>query len=176
MVDLNENNHLEIYLRSNKKEEPPSSTHITVVNVTQTFAISVAATMVLKITGILDLAIEISPYYPPLPPPIPPVEPKPPVGGGGGSPVAGNVQIDHCNGHLEAANFREYPDYEFAAINGSVRRGDWVTVTGETAYADGILWYKAINISPLAMSEDGYEIYYRPQEKQVGWIAACFVE
>lgn len=100
------------------------------------------------------------------------------VTGGSGAPLpsVGDLQIDHCNGYIGMANFRAYPSFAPTVVKGAVMRGEWVNLTGASAWGDGILWYEAVNRSPLMMSEDGFAMYHQPQPNQVGWIAACFVE
>lgn len=90
--------------------------------------------------------------------------------------TTGSIQINTCNEHPAAANFRAYPNYSPNVIKGVVEWREWVYLTGITAYGDGIRWYQAMNYLPLRRSEDVYEIYDRSQRNQIGWIAACFVE
>ncbi|MBE9101161.1 hypothetical protein [Vacuolonema iberomarrocanum] len=200
MVNLDYENHLEVQLVKNKpKEKPPSDNGLRFIATTV-----ISVPIALELIGTIDVFpdnLTITPQIPQpevvLPPPPTPmpapeivdhpipdnpvVEPlNPPVIGvsntNPGVLIAGSMQIDQCNGHFLAANFRAYPAYTPTAIRGAVLRGEWVYLTGETADSDGILWYEAINYDPLALSEDGYEIYYRSQANQVGWIARCFVE
>lgn len=85
------------------------------------------------------------------------------------------VQIEECNGHFKAANFRSKPSLSPSVIKGAVMQGEWVEVTGRTSVADGITWYEARNLFELARSLDS-SAPYQGYRGQWGWIAACFVE
>ncbi|MEO1209205.1 MAG: hypothetical protein AAFX78_06655 [Cyanobacteria bacterium J06638_20] len=179
---LNYDNHLEIALKKEKKPPPPDNTGKIIATITLTLTL----TFTLEATGIINLVAPQPKYAhtdPPTPfhtpyvlqpghPPLDSDESRPNVGG----PGLGNLQIHSCYGHPSSANFRESPAHDDAAIKGTVPIGEWVYLTGETAVRDGIVWYEAVNYSPLAMSNNGYAASYQPQASQFGWIAACFVE
>jgi len=198
MVNLDYDNHLEVHLRQNKKDPPPSDNGFRFIATTV-----ISVPIALELIGAIDVfpgnveivlpppSVEI-PQSPQRLPNLPDTgvrspqptpfattnnSPNPEIStvGGGGS-WTGDVQISYCNGYFASANFRDYADYDPIAISGKVPPGDWVTLTGRTYFEDGILWYEAINYSPLEPSEDGYDYYYQPQANQVGWIASCFVE
>lgn len=202
MVNLDYDNHLEVHLRPNKKDPPPSDNGL---RFAATLTLTFTLTFALEMTGTLNLFPESEAMPPPgsqrvsapeprptpgppedVPPqpapfyPPPSIAPQPDVedasGGGGEIPWVRDVQINYCSGYFAAANFRAYADYDPFAISGKVLPGDWVALTGRTYFEDGILWYQAINYAPLERSEDGYDSYYQPQANQYGWIASCFVE
>ena len=86
------------------------------------------------------------------------------------------VQIpQYCNGfHAGSANFRASPSLLPSEIKGVVIVGQWVSLTGQTAYGDGILWYESVNQKALNASAEP-DARNQLNAGQPGWIAACFV-
>ncbi|MGD1930725.1 MAG: hypothetical protein ACFB12_17615 [Leptolyngbyaceae cyanobacterium] len=86
------------------------------------------------------------------------------------------VQIPrYCNGlYAGSANFRASPSLLPSEIKGVVIVGQWVSLTGQTAYGDGILWYESVNQTALNASAEP-EARNQLNAGQPGWLAACFV-
>ncbi|MDX2211855.1 MAG: hypothetical protein SFY66_01075 [Oculatellaceae cyanobacterium bins.114] len=177
---LDYENHLELRLVKDKKPDPPKGNGATIVTVTVTVAITFA------------LSLESSLIFPP-----PGSSDDPPAtsvsfetgSGGGDKPTSvppeelpfpatpdQKLQINDCNGvYYAGANFRVEPALTPLVIRGVVPEGEWVTLTGKTDSADGIIWYQATNDSELEFSiEPGAQ--NRTQANQTGWIAACFLD
>ena len=87
------------------------------------------------------------------------------------------VQIPrYCNGlYAGSANFRASPSLSPSEIKGVVVVGQWVSLTGQTAYGDGILWHESVNQKALSSSIE-LEAQNQLNAGQLGWIAACFVD
>lgn len=186
MVALTYDNRLETRLIQDKKPDPPKDNGEAVLKV-------VAATgllLLLKITGVLDINIPLQvpssiPTLAPVQDPyliqteLPQQAPNSSLTSTyeiSTSILGFRVQINQCNGaNYDGANFRDYPALTPLTIRGVVQQGEWVTLTGKTVNADGVLWYEAINDSVLWNSnESGAQ--NQTYANQTGWIAACFIE
>ncbi|MEO1147390.1 MAG: hypothetical protein AAFY26_17545 [Cyanobacteria bacterium J06638_22] len=188
----------------NKAAPPDNGSNVVmIVALLITAAVTLAAlhfmsTITLEIVDILDraLASEPSPFLSPQLPeqentvpedqenitPEDSEQASPPADDGANVLLSGkdnflreDVQINHCGEHFASANFREYAAYAPEAIKGKVMPGEWIELTGNRLYADGILWHQARNHSPLEQSEDGYLTNHQSAKQQFGWIADCFV-
>lgn len=111
-------------------------------------------------------------HFPPVPPdPIPPGPPD--------QTWTNRTRLQipqYCNGAFAGgANFQDWPSMSPAAIRGVVPAGNWVVLTGGTAYGDGVIWYEAINETPLVWSIEP-TAQNQTHANQLGWIANCFVE
>lgn len=80
-----------------------------------------------------------------------------------------------CNdAALAGANFQSQPTIASIATQGVIAAGTEVTLTGATAYGDGIIWFQALSKVLLAPS-DQLEAQNQTESFQIGWIADCFV-
>ena len=189
---LTYDNHLEVHLLPTKKNPPPPPPDNAVVTVV-TISIGITITIALELAGVINIgevAVALPMAEQRSQDQISPFEgdsierritkPNPPVGG----PLLPNpgvtysnyrVRIDRCHDmRYEGANFRAYPAMTPHAIKGAVLTGEWVVLTGVTAYGDGILWYEVMNESPLTHSLEAYTYVSAPN--QYGWIASCFIK
>ena len=80
-----------------------------------------------------------------------------------------------CNGlNVIGADFRMQPSEADSVIQGIVSPNQWVSLTGITAYENGVIWYQAVNESELSRSTNpnaNNQLF----ELQQGWIQECFV-
>ncbi len=75
---------------------------------------------------------------------------------------------------LAGANFQSEPTMAGVATQGIIAAGTEVTLTGATAYGDGIIWFQAVNEIALTPSAHP-EAQNQTEPFQIGWIADCFV-
>lgn len=80
-----------------------------------------------------------------------------------------------CNDStIAGANFQSQPTIASTATQGIIVAGNEVTLTGATAYGDGIIWFQSVNEIALTPSAQP-EAQNQTEPFQIGWIADCFV-
>jgi hypothetical protein len=134
-------------------------------------------TLIAAIVGGGVLALS-RPAPPPLaPPPSPPVTPSISPASPSSRAIRPNapvLKIATCDGSPATANFRAFPSLAPDAILGVVTIGQSVQITDRPVRAEGVVWYPAVNLAPLAPASDAV-IQNQTQARQLGWIASCFV-
>ena len=86
-----------------------------------------------------------------------------------------SFKISGCNGSSAHANFRQFPSLAPGSILGVVTIGQFVQIAPHPVQAEGLVWYQATNLAPLAPSTEA-TAQNQLQAGQVGWIAGCFVQ
>ena len=195
-----EDKHLETYLKPNKSAPPPNSTPIFVQALVFSFPISFAVSLSLIEEMMVELhyspssesgisvpraehnfpvITDFTPHVstPPVLQAIPSQNSTP-----GGSTVSNALLNPYkfpipqfCNDSaIAGANFQSHPTVADTATKGVIAAGNEVTLTGATAYGDGIIWFQAMNEFALT-PVDQSEAQNQTEPYQIGWIADCFV-
>lgn len=195
-----EDKHLETYLKPNKSDPPPNSTPIFVQALIFSFPISFAVSLSLIEEMMIELnyspssesgiSVPSAEHNFPVITDFPPYVSTPPVlqaipsedDTTGGAIVSNALLRPYkfpipqlCNDSaITGANFQSQPTVADTATKGIIAAGNEVTLTGATAYGDGIIWFQAMNEFALTPSNQS-EAQNQTEPYQIGWIADCFV-
>lgn len=188
-----EDKHLEVFIKPNSSGPSSDSTPIFV----QALVVSIPISIAMSLSLIEEIPIIINPNPPevpavgtgtlgtenPLPqPPLPPGNGTGSLNSPNGATVSNTLLRPYtilipqfCNGSaIAGASFQSEPTSASTATKGIVAVGNEVTLTGATAYGDGIIWFQAVNEIALTPS-DQPEAQNQTEPYQIGWISDCLI-
>lgn len=184
-----EDKHLEVYMKSNKEPEKGLSS-TTIIFISASISITFSLALFEELFGIENTfnfhpSPPVVPSPSPISPPYVPIVPSnnPSIETLPSEDIVYGIPFDpyrifivpNCNGvDVIGADFRIQPSTADSVIKGIILPDQWVSLTGRTTYADGLIWYEAINesnLEPSANQNANDQLF----ELQTGWIQDCFV-